>query len=264
MLIEQQTEKLVQQFELLRLHVDEKEQNLEFLQNHLSELSARASQTRSFLAALGLNYNSNLKLSCIDPLVIKLQYEKLREINESVLAHEPFVLELRADSTHLLNIPRDYSIAAAAAAAATAMSSSDYSENKYLSFLPKTVRQANLVVLEASLDAECIGSSVKELEAEFNAVKRDLNADLTRMHRVYPLCETLALSLSCIGQGLLKCELELDWLRQSDANETSPAEMERQFDELQRLVAENEQALRQLESALCVKILDELLLADEV
>lgn len=258
-LIQKQTNIILRQVGILQLKLDERRLNLNFLNMHLVHLGQNAVKAQAFLADVATGYNSDLKLNCIDPIVMKLQFDKLKQINDRLVDSENLLVDIRLDAASLLTLHSDFvAVQQHSILHLNEIIMENDEVNRYLTCLPKTVSADNLASLDDMFDKPAIESRVERLCERYDELKSSLDADLALVKVLYPLCEKLSQTLSSIGQSLLKSELELEWLKQSDDNETSPLEMERQFEELQRVVAANEQTLIQLNAVLVSRILDEL------
>ena len=78
------------------------------------------------------------------------------------------------------------------------------------------------------------------------------------MQRLYPLCEKFSQSIAQLNQSFGKLDSELEWLKSTNDNETSQKEKETLFSELNGTMAQNNEAIEDLEHRLAVKMVEEL------
>ena len=106
--IEKRMEDIIYRWNVLTRQLDEKHTNLTFLNVHLNELNARYREGKIFVSSLNLKYTSNMTLNCVEPIVIKSQHEKMRELNKVVDDHYYEISELKLDASNLMSLHRDF------------------------------------------------------------------------------------------------------------------------------------------------------------
>lgn len=247
--IEQRMDALVLRWSLLTKKLDEKRINLAFLHRHLNELNVRHLDAARFVNELNPKFISNVILNCIDPIVIKYQYEKMREINDLLVDNFHLISDLRANTTSLLTLHENYDEKLPA----------ESSDNKYVAQLPKTISTQSVHDLSLMLDRTHIELRVNEIESRYNEYKHLLGENLNLMERLFPLCEKFSTTVGSLTNAVNKYELELEWLRESGENETSGREKETLYDELKKNFHDGEEAIvTELEGSLSARIIDEL------
>ena len=254
-IVEKRMDNIIYKWNILTRQLDEKYTNLTFLNLHLNELNLKYIEGKSFVDELNLKYTSNLTLNCVEPIVIKCQYEKMRELNNTVDEHFFLISELKSDTANLLSMQRDYD-----------RLSDEYDDegaNKYLAHLPKTISSGAVHALVSLLDKQDLDTKVEDINAKYTEYKMSLSKNLSLMHSLYPLCEKFSHTIVQLNQSFGKFESELVWLHSSNDNETSPKEKEALFAEVKRGILDNEDIISNLEGPLSARIIDEFNTLDE-
>lgn len=261
--IEKRMDATVLRWNLLNKRADEARINLAYLSRHLAELNGEYAAAVQFLDSLNLKFITELSLNCIDPIVIKHQYERMREINESMVANAHVFRGLRANSTALMAIYESFENRRHSSDAEPL--DSDESENdtagiknRYVGLLPKTISSACVKNLAAMIDSLDVEEKCSRVASTYNGYQEVLRKNLALMERLFPLCESFSSSISQLNQVIARHESELEWLIESSENETSAREKETLYDELKRNVKESEEILTSLEGPLSASIIDEI------
>ena len=229
---EKRVDSLILRWNILTRQLDEKRVNLDFLDTHLRELSDNYIESVNFVSSLNTKYTTELSLNCIEPLVIKCQYEAMREINDILIQNQSMISELKIDARNLVFIYEDFTSEA---------------KDTLVNSLPKTISSQAVLSLALMLDKPEIESRVDEVEIRYNEYTLALGNNMSLMHRLYPLCEKFAHGLAQLGQAMAKCESELDWLQSSSDNESSQREKEELLNELRNNAIEHYQVIESLE-----------------
>ena len=251
-LVEKRMDNTVLKWSLLNKHSDELRVNLLFLKRHLADLNDEYLSGEKFLASLPLKFIGEFQLNCIDPIVIKHQYERMREINESMVANENLFRVMCSNANDLLSLYDSYE------SIRKFDELENGGENRYLGLLPKTISSVCVKSLVEMIDQPDVECKVADVESKYNNYLETLRRNLGLMERLFPLCEKFSSSISQLNQVIAKHESELEWLSESSENETSAKEKEAMYDELKRNVKESEKIMNNLEGALSTSIIDEL------
>jgi len=241
-IIEKRMDNLVNRWNLLVRSLDERKSNLDFLNIHLKHLSSSYLNAKLFVDDLNLKFTSNLVLNCIEPIVIKSQYEKMRELNEILEKNFNLISDLKLDTSNLLeiNVKSD--------------------DNKLVDYLPKTIGIQALNALCSMMDHTAIDEKVNEIELKYTDYKLQLDANFNLMHRLHPLCEKFSQTIAQLNQSVRKYESELTWLAASNDNESSEQEKVEQLNDLRKNILNNSDILeQQVENTLSTQIISELM-----
>jgi DNA repair exonuclease SbcCD ATPase subunit len=250
--IEKRMEDIIYRWNILTRQLDEKHTNLTFLNLHLNELSDKYNISKAFVDGLNLKYTSNLTLNCVEPIVIKSQHEKMRELNKLVDDHFFDISELKLDASNLISLNRDFD------RVDDVDELDEESTNRYLPHLPKTISSSAVQALVSMLNCADIESRVDETESKYANYKFSLNKNLNLMQSLYPLCEKFSHTIVQLNQSFSKFEAELVWLQAANDNETTLKDKEDIYDEIKRGVRENEDVIINLEGPLSARIMEEL------
>lgn len=259
--VEKRMDSTVLRWTLLNKRADEMRINLNYLARHLSELNGQYLTSAQFLAGLNLKYITELSLNCIDPIVIKHQYERMREISDSMAANGHLFRSLRANSNALLAVYDSFESRLNTVNGGDDDNDTEDDElsmNRYVSLLPKTISSPCVKNLSEMIDHVDVEQKVSEVESTFNKYAELLRGNVNLVERLFPLCEGFSSSISQMSQLIAKHEFELEWLTESSENETSAKEKETLYEELKRSVKDSEEILTSLEGPLSTSIIDEI------
>ncbi len=178
-IIEKRMENMVYTWSVQTLKLDENRANLTFLDRHLKELDASYRAALAFTGQLNLRLTSELKLNCIEPIVIKATGEWMREAVEEVAGKREVIGELKVDTNNLLSIYEDFESAQAPKQAGKV-------ENKLIACLPKTISSAQLFALACMLNKPEIEANVHEIDFKYSDYKFHLGKQriLIRKHLI--------------------------------------------------------------------------------
>lgn len=261
-LIEKKMENLIQKWNLLTRQLDEKKTNLNFLNIHLNQLNTTYLNAFQFVNELNTKFTSNLILNCIDPIVIKCQYDKMKDLNDSIMQHSYLITDLQLDAYNLTSIDQDYENSLNSnnneQDELNDSQDSDKLDNKYLSYLPKSVSLSALHSLVSMLDKTDIEDQINQIDLRFKDYKFLLTKNLSLMHRIHPLCENFSCSISEVTKSVSKQDSDLDWLEASSDNETSQKDKENLLNEIKKNLHENENLVLNLQGPVSSRLIDEL------
>ncbi|CAF0875804.1 unnamed protein product, partial [Brachionus calyciflorus] len=252
-LIEKTMENLIAKWNQLSKQCDEKKTNLNFLNTHLINLDQCYVKMSQFIQNLHKDLSCNLILNCIDPTVMKYQYENMSKLNESLIENIILINDLKHDAKCLLSLDKDFQL----------NNHNDDDENKYLCYLPKSATQSSLHNLINLLNNDIIMSSIDSLELKINEFKILLDNNLNIMHRLYPLCEKFSLNLSRLNQSISNLDCDLDWLDSTNENETSQKDKKDLYNQIKESIVDNEQLLtNDIQDTISSSIIDEINLSN--
>lgn len=160
-LVEKRMDAVVLKWTLLDKRADETRVNLAFLARHLTDLDADYRASTRFLASLNLKYIDALSLNCVDPIVIKHQYERMRESNESMAANAHLFRSMFANTSDLLALYESFE-------SRQVEDEDELNENRYVGLLPKTISSACVKMLVEMIDQPDVEQKVAQVEAKFN------------------------------------------------------------------------------------------------
>ena len=150
------------------LKLNEKKANLTFLNRHLNDLNESYLAAEMFTGQLNLKFTSDLKLNCIEPIVIKSTHEKMRDANEALTEKFEIINELKIDTNNLLSIYEDFEN----------LNNDNEEEiygskveNKLIAHLPKTISSAQLFTLACMLNKPDIEANVHDIDFKYSDYK---------------------------------------------------------------------------------------------
>ena len=262
-IIEKRMDNIIYKWNILTRQLDEKKTNLNFLNEHLNQLNENYINARTFVNELNLKFTSNLTLNCVEPIVIKSQYEKMRDLNDTLTEYFQHINNLKLDANGLISIHYDYQSLNERTGQFNRdefddEDSQDGNDNKYLTYLPKTTSSSSVHALSCLFDKADIEAKINEIDSKYNDYKFLLVKNLNLMQRLYPLCEKFSHTIVQLNQSFGKFESELEWLKTSNDNESSIKEKENLFNEIKKGILENENIIANLEGPLSSRIIDEL------
>ena len=260
-IIEKRMDTIIYKWNILTHQLDEKKVNLNFLNIHLNQLNSSYLDAKKFVDELNLKFTSNLTLNCIEPIVIKTQFEKMSDLNNTIIENFHLINDLKLDANNLIFIHNDFENLNNP----TDMAKSNEDEmnrsrvdNRFFNFLPKTISSAAVLALSNMLDKQDIEMKVNQIDVKYTDYKFLLGKNLNLMHRLYPLCEKFSHTIVQLNQSIGKFEYELEWLKSSSENETSQKDRDLLFNELKKNIVESQDVLVNLEGPLSARIIDEL------
>jgi hypothetical protein len=85
--IEKRLDLIINKWNLLSKQIDDKFNCFKYLNLNLKQLKLNYTQLSTFLNDLDLNFKTSFSLNCIQPIVIKHQYENMRERNDAIMGN---------------------------------------------------------------------------------------------------------------------------------------------------------------------------------
>lgn len=254
-LMEKSIDSLIHKWNQMTRKIDETKNNINFLKVHLQKVAQDYHTQISFLDVLESSSSCNLVLNCVDPIVIKYQFEKMRTVNDDL--HQNFILisEIKQDAKYLTSINRDFE----AKLNHLEIDETIDGDNKYIEFLPKSASISSLDNLVNLLDSDEIFNSINFLENRSLNFKNLLEMNLNLFHRLFPICERLSLNLSNLNQSISILESDLDWLDRSNQNEISLKDKEDFFEKIYESIIKNNKLFESdIQNTICSRIIEEI------
>ncbi len=156
-IIEKRMENIVYTCSVQTLKLNENKANLTFLNRHLNELNASYMAALEFTGRLNLKLTSDLKLNCIEPIVIRATGDRMKEAVKEINGKFEVINELKLDTNNLLSIYEDFE----------SLKKQEKVENKLIDYLPKTISSAQLFTLTCMLNKPEIEANVHEIDFKY-------------------------------------------------------------------------------------------------
>ncbi|RNA25514.1 microtubule-actin cross-linking factor isoforms 1 2 3 5-like [Brachionus plicatilis] len=256
--VEKTMDSLIHKWNQMTRKIDERKNNYIFLNNHLKKLAHDYHMQTCFIDNLDSSWSCNLVLNCVDPIVIKYQFEKMTSIYDNL--HQRFleIGDLKQDAKHLTRLNQDFE-----AKQTQTLNTQDQvvteSDNKYLEYLSKSASAASLNNLVDLMDSDQILKSIYALENKNVMYKELLNANLNVFHRLYPICDKLSLSLSNLNQSISILECDLDWLDSSSENQICLKDKKDLFEKIHKNIDNNYELFdNDIQNTICSRIIAEI------
>lgn len=247
--IEKRMDNIIYKWNIQTRQIDEKKANLKFLDTHLKELNQSYLTAKDFTSNLNLKFTSNLILNCIEPIVIKCTHENMKAANKDLTDNLDLINDLKLDTNNLLSIYEDFE---------NFQENNKTVDNKLIAHLSKTISSPQLFALVCMLNKPDIEANVHDIDFKYSDYKFQLSKNYDLMCRLQPLSEKFSQTIAQLNQSFSKLDAELEWLKNTNDNETSQKEKETLFEELHSACTQNNTIITNLEGPLASRIVDEV------
>ena len=240
--IEKRLKSVINKWNLLSKQNDDRFNCLKYLSVHLKQLKINYSQLVAFLNDLDASFEANFNLNCIQPIVIKHQYEKMRELNDTVITNYQLLNDTKELCLNLISDDDD------------SLDSND--------------EESNSLNVTSVLDRADLDTKLSEIDTKYSAKKFLLDKNLNLVQQIFPLCEQFSDELIGINELIIKTASDLDLLQtMSTINEAADEEHEcsetisekkNLIDGVQSCSFKVNDSIQSLELQLAPKIINEL------